>query len=47
LKKEGVRGYTVCMSAYLGFLSGVDELVLALKEAVGEAHHIPDDLKLA
>ncbi|KAK6004302.1 hypothetical protein QM012_009152 [Aureobasidium pullulans] len=47
LKKEGVRGYTVCMSAYLGFLSGVDELVLVLKEAVGEAHHIPDDLKLA
>lgn len=47
LKKEGVRGYTVCMSAYLGFLSGVDELVLALKEAVGEAHYIPDDLKLA
>ncbi|KAI4716426.1 hypothetical protein E4T48_07379 [Aureobasidium sp. EXF-10727] len=47
LQKEGVRGYTVCMSAYLGFLSGVDELVLALKEAVGEAHHIPDDLKLA
>lgn len=47
LKKEGVRGYTVCMSAYLGFLSGIDELVLALKEAVGEAHHIPDDLKLA
>ncbi|TIA79417.1 hypothetical protein D6C76_03603 [Aureobasidium pullulans] len=45
LKKEGIRGYTVCMSAYLGFLSGVDELVLALKEAVGEAHHIPDDLK--
>ncbi|KAI5205514.1 hypothetical protein AUEXF2481DRAFT_1912 [Aureobasidium subglaciale EXF-2481] len=47
LKKEGVRGYTVCMSAYLGFLSGIDELVLALKEAVGEAHHLPDDLKLA
>jgi hypothetical protein len=46
LKQESYRGYTVCMSAYLGFLSGVDELVLTLKEAVGEAHHIPDDLRL-
>jgi hypothetical protein len=44
LKDEGARGYTVCISAYLGFLSGVDELVLAVKEAVGESHHIPDDL---
>ena len=44
LKDEGYRGYAVCMSAYLGFLSGIDELVLALKEAVGEAHQIPEDL---
>jgi len=46
LRHEGYRGYTVCMSAYLGFLSGIDELVLAVKEAVGEAHHVPDDLKI-
>ena len=44
LRQEESRGYTVCMSAYLAFLSGVDELVLALKEAVGETHHLPNDL---
>lgn len=46
LQQEEYRGFTVCMSAYLGFLSGVDELVLVLKEAVGEAHYLPDDLQL-
>ncbi|KAI5236778.1 hypothetical protein E4T42_09362 [Aureobasidium subglaciale] len=47
LKEEGIRGYMVCMSAYLGFLSGIDELVLTLKDVGGEAHHLPEYLRLA
>lgn len=46
LKQESYRGYCVCMSAYLSFLSGIDELVLAVKDGVGEAHQVPDDLKI-
>lgn len=38
------RGYCVSMSAYLGFLSAADELVLVLKEALGESHHVPEHL---
>lgn len=44
LRDEAVRGYCVAMSSYLGFLSAVDELVLVLKGALGESHHVPEDL---
>ncbi|GAM88660.1 hypothetical protein ANO11243_066940 [Dothideomycetidae sp. 11243] len=44
LQDEAVRGYCVAMSAYLAFLSSIDELVLILKSASGEAHHVPEDL---
>ena len=40
LSQEDYRGYAVCMSAYLGFLASVDELVLVLKKAVGEAYQV-------
>lgn len=44
LQDEAYRGYCVAMSAYLGFLSSIDELVLVLKKTLGESHHVPEDL---
>lgn len=44
LKDEGYRGYTVTMSAYLGFLAAVDEAVLIIKAALGESHYVPENL---
>jgi len=44
LMDEAYRGYCVAMSAYLGFLSATDELVLVLKDTLGESHHVPEDL---
>lgn len=44
LKDEAFRGYTVTMSAYLGFLAAIDETVLILKAALGESHYVPEDL---
>ena len=45
LRDEAYRGYCVAMSAYLGFLSATDELVLVLKQTLGESHHVPEDLE--
>ncbi|GAB7353437.1 hypothetical protein MBLNU459_g3904t2 [Dothideomycetes sp. NU459] len=44
LKDEAFRGYTVTMSAYLGFLAAVDEVVLIMKTALGESHYVPENL---
>lgn len=38
IKSEDYRKYCVAVSAYMTFLSTVDDLVEALKEALGEAH---------
>lgn len=44
LRDDAYRGYTVAISCYLGFLSAADELVLVLKQALGESHYVPEDL---
>lgn len=44
LQDEAYRGYCVALSSYLGFLSSIDELVLVLKQTLGEAHYVPEDL---
>lgn len=44
LRNEAYRGYCVALGAYLSFLSSIDELVLTLKGALGESHHVPENL---
>lgn len=44
MRDQSVRGYCVAVSAYLTFLSAIDELVLVVKGVLGEAHHVPEDL---
>lgn len=38
VRNENYRRYCVAVSAYLRFLSAVDDMILVLKEAVGECH---------
>jgi hypothetical protein len=38
IRDENYRRYCVAVSAYLRFLSAVDDLVLVVKGAVGECH---------
>lgn len=42
LRDRQYRRYTVIMGAYLGMLGLLDDLVLILKEALGEAYVVPD-----
>ncbi|KAL5354947.1 hypothetical protein BJX96DRAFT_161450 [Aspergillus floccosus] len=42
IRDENYRRYCVAVSAYLKFLSTIDDMVLALKEALGESHVIDD-----
>lgn len=38
VRDENYRRYCVAASSYLGFLSAIDDLVLVLKETLGESH---------
>ncbi|KAK7216424.1 hypothetical protein V2G26_004427 [Clonostachys chloroleuca] len=40
VRDENYRRYCVAMSAYLKFLSTIDDLVIHLKQALGECHHV-------
>jgi len=42
LRDRQYRTYTVVMGSYLGVLGLLDDLVLILKEALGEAYVVPD-----
>ena len=44
VRDENERRYCVALSAYLKFLGTIDELVLVIKEVLGEAHLVSKDL---
>lgn len=46
LEDEAYRGFCACVSAYVTYLQTVDDLVICLKEALGESHVVPEDLAL-
>lgn len=46
LKDESYRGLCACVSAYITYLQTIDDMVIVLKEALGESHVLPEDLAL-
>lgn len=45
VRDEGYRRFCVAVSSYLKVLGAVDELVLVVKEVLGEAHVVSRDIK--
>lgn len=41
VRSEAFRKYCAVLSAFVGMLGAIDELVLVVKDAVGEAHDVP------
>jgi hypothetical protein len=44
VRDEEYRKFCVALSAYLKFLGSIDELVLVIKGALGEAHLVSEEL---